>query len=194
MMFVGGSRAHHYQDLFAEIGMQTISAGYEFAHRDDYEGRKVLPSIEVDADTRNIEEIVVKPDAEAFAPRITPEKKAELTEKGGLRWNDYEGMMAQMETNSLVIDDLNHHEAEVLIQKYHPDIFCAGVKEKYVVQKYGIPMKQLHSYDYSGPYAGFKGAVNFYREIDRMINTKIWSLIPAPWDKEPQVTGTYGWD
>jgi nitrogenase molybdenum-iron protein alpha/beta subunit len=26
-------------------------------------------------------------------------------------------------------------------------------------------MKQLHSYDYSGPYAGFIGAVNFYREI-----------------------------
>ena len=40
MLFVGGSRAHHYQELFREIGMKTISAGYEFAHRDDYEGRK----------------------------------------------------------------------------------------------------------------------------------------------------------
>ena len=43
MLFVGGSRAHHYQDLFREIGMETIAAGYEFAHRDDYEGRRVLP-------------------------------------------------------------------------------------------------------------------------------------------------------
>ena len=43
MLFVGGSRAHHYQELFREIGMKTISAGYEFAHRDDYEGRNVLP-------------------------------------------------------------------------------------------------------------------------------------------------------
>ena len=40
MLFVGGSRAHHYQDLFAEIGMRTVAAGYEFAHRDDYEGRQ----------------------------------------------------------------------------------------------------------------------------------------------------------
>ncbi len=40
MLFVGGSRAHHYQELFAEIGMPTIAAGYEFAHRDDYEGRQ----------------------------------------------------------------------------------------------------------------------------------------------------------
>ncbi|HIQ36995.1 MAG TPA: nitrogenase molybdenum-iron protein alpha chain, partial [Desulfocapsa sulfexigens] len=39
MLFVGGSRAHHYQELFNEMGMKTISAGYEFGHRDDYEGR-----------------------------------------------------------------------------------------------------------------------------------------------------------
>ena len=51
MMFVGGSRAHHYQELFKELGIKTVSAGYEFAHRDDYEGRKVIPSIKIDADT-----------------------------------------------------------------------------------------------------------------------------------------------
>ena len=46
MLFVGGSRAHHYQELFSEIGMKTIAAGYEFGHRDDYEGRNVLPGPE----------------------------------------------------------------------------------------------------------------------------------------------------
>ena len=46
MLFVGGSRAHHYQELFKEMGMKTIAAGYEFGHRDDYEGRNVLPGIE----------------------------------------------------------------------------------------------------------------------------------------------------
>ena len=59
-MFVGGSRAHHYQELFKEIGMKTVAAGYEFAHRDDYEGRAVIPDIKVDADSRNIEEIKVE--------------------------------------------------------------------------------------------------------------------------------------
>src|SRR5664279_2829362 len=44
MLFVGGSRAHHYQELFDELGMVTLVAGYEFGHRDDYEGRRVLPS------------------------------------------------------------------------------------------------------------------------------------------------------
>jgi nitrogenase molybdenum-iron protein alpha chain len=193
MMFVGGSRAHHYQDLFTEIGMRTVSAGYEFAHRDDYEGRKVLPSIEVDADSRNIEELKVTADSEQYRERLTPAQRADL-EKRGMTFQDYEGMMAQMEENSLVIDDLNHHEMDVLIQRYHPDIFCAGVKEKYVVQKYGIPLKQLHSYDYSGPYAGFRGAVNFYHEIDRLVNTKVWSMLKAPWDLNPQVVAKYGWE
>ena len=70
-----------------------------------------------------------------------------------------------------MIDDISHYETETLIEIYKPDVFCAGIKEKYVVQKMGVPCKQLHSYDYGGPYAGFRGAINFYREIDRMVNT-----------------------
>jgi len=44
----------------------------------------------------------------------------------------------------------------------------------------------LHSYDYGGPYAGFRGAINFYREIDRMVNTAIWSFIVPPWEQHAQ--------
>jgi nitrogenase molybdenum-iron protein alpha chain len=102
-------------------------------------------------------------------------------------------MMPEMESNSLVIDDLNHHEAEVLLERYKPDIFCAGIKEKYVIQKAGVPLKQLHNYDYSGPYAGFRGAINFYREIDRMVNSKLFSFVKAPWQENPQLAGSYGW-
>ncbi|MBD3317934.1 MAG: nitrogenase molybdenum-iron protein alpha chain [Chitinivibrionales bacterium] len=180
MLFVGGSRAHHYQYLFAEMGIRTIAAGYEFAHRDDYEGREVLPSIKVDADSRNIEELQVEPDPERYRPRKSKEEMERL-EKEGLRFKDYDGMMPEMPSGTLVIDDISQHETEELIKRYKPDIFCAGIKEKYIIQKMGVPMKQLHSYDYGGPYAAFAGAVNFYREIDRMINTRIWKLITPPW-------------
>jgi nitrogenase molybdenum-iron protein alpha chain len=192
MMFVGGSRAHHYQELFEEIGMETVSAGYEFAHRDDYEGRKVMPSIVVDADTRNIEELTVGPDETRYRPRKDDAELDRLTREG-LRLSDYAGMMPEMKNGSLVIDDLNHHEAEVLIEKYKPAVFCAGIKEKYVIQKSGIPLKQLHSYDYSGPYAGFRGAINFYKEIDRLVNTKVFGFAQAPWQKNPELVGSYGW-
>ncbi|MBI5605389.1 MAG: nitrogenase molybdenum-iron protein alpha chain [Deltaproteobacteria bacterium] len=193
MLFVGGSRAHHYQELFEEIGMKTISAGYEFAHRDDYEGRKVIPTITVDADTRNIEELTVGPDGTRFRPRKGAAEIERLRQEG-FRFNDYEGLMPQMADNSLVIDDLNHYETEVLIEKYKPDIFCAGIKEKYVIQKGGIPLKQLHSYDYSGPYAGFRGAINFYREIDRLVNSKVFRFVKAPWQENPELAGSYGWN
>lgn len=181
MLFVGGSRAHHYQELFAEIGMQTVAAGYEFAHRDDYEGRRVLPTIKVDADSRNIEELHVDADPEKYRPRAGDEDLRRLAGEG-VRFKDYEGMMAEMDDRALVVDDISHYETERLIEIYRPDVFCAGIKEKYVVQKMGVPCKQLHNYDYGGPYAGFRGAINFYREIDRMVNTRIWSLIQAPWE------------
>ncbi len=183
MLFVGGSRAHHYQDLFSELGMTTVAAGYEFAHRDDYEGRNVLSSIKVDADSKNIEELKVTADPVLYNPRKSEAELEALREKG-LEINGYEGMMKQMTKKSLVVDDLSHYESEKLIEIYKPDIFCAGIKEKYVVQKMGVPLKQLHSYDYGGPYTGFEGAVNFYRDIDRMVGNPVWKLIKAPWEKQ----------
>ncbi len=191
MLFVGGSRAHHYQELFREIGMEVVSAGYEFAHRDDYEGRKVIPDISIDADTRNIEELTVTADEKLYRPRKSEEEMKRL-ESQGFTFNDYDGMMPEMKEGTLIIDDLNHYEAEVLIEKYKPALFCAGIKEKYVIQKLGVPLKQLHSYDYSGPYAGFRGAINFYKEIDRLVNSKVFSLIKTPWHESPELSGSYG--
>jgi nitrogenase molybdenum-iron protein alpha chain len=186
-LFVGGSRAHHYQDLFRDIGMRTVSAGYEFAHRDDYEGRQVLPSVKVDADSRNIEEITVTADPARHHARRTPEQ-VEALRAGGFNFSDYEGMMRQMDKEALVIDDISHHELDKLIELYKPDVVCCGIKEKFVVEKMGLPCKQLHSYDYGGPYAAFAGAVNFYREIDRMVNSRVWKHVMPPWEKNPQVS------
>jgi nitrogenase molybdenum-iron protein alpha chain len=183
MLFVGGSRAHHYQVLFSEMGMVTVAAGYEFGHRDDYEGRKVLPTVKVDADSRNIEELEVHRDETRYRARKSDEEKAKLAAINDLEFMDYKGMMPEMEDDRLIIDDISHHETERLLELYKPAIFCAGIKEKYAVQKMGIPCKQLHSYDSGGPYAGFKGAINFYREIDRMVNMKVWSFIKAPWQQ-----------
>ncbi len=188
MMFVGGSRAHHYQDLFNELGIRTVSAGYEFAHRDDYEGRKVMPTIKIDADSRNIEELTITKDENLFRDDLV-EKKAALESKG-FEFKDYNGMMPDMAKNSLVIDDVNHWETEKLIEFYKPDVFCAGIKEKYVVQKAGVPLKQLHSYDYGGPYAAFGGAINFYVEMERMLATNIWKMIDAPWKNESELVGS----
>jgi nitrogenase molybdenum-iron protein alpha chain len=192
MLFVGGSRAHHYQELFRELDMKTLAAGYEFAHRDDYEGRKVIPDIKIDADSRNIEELHVESDPEKYRPRKTEEAMRSLEEKGFFK--EYEGMMPEMERGTLTIDDLNQFEAEKLVELYKPDVFCAGIKEKFGIQKMGVPLKQLHSYDSGGPYAAFTGAINFYREIDRLVNSRVWGYLKAPWQKNPELSATYVWE
>ena len=190
-LFVGGSRAHHYQDLFSDIGMETISAGYEFAHRDDYEGRDVLPSIKVDADSRNIEEIHVDPDPERFRPRLSPKAKEKLI-ASGFTFSDCSGMMSEMKKRALAIDDISHYELEKLIEHWKPDIIGSGIKDKYIVEKMGVPCKQLHSYDYGGPYAAFAGAINFYKEVDRMLFSKVWSYVVPPWVKDRKPVETPG--
>jgi nitrogenase molybdenum-iron protein alpha chain len=186
MLFVGGSRAHHYQQLFTEIGMKTVVAGYEFGHRDDYEGRKVLPGLKVDADSKNIEELDVVPDPERYRARRTPEQIAKLEAMSEMEFRDYVGMMPEMDNDAMVIDDISHYETERILEAYRPDVFCAGIKEKFGVQKMGIPCKQLHSYDYGGPYAGFSGAINFFNDIDRLVNMKIWRYATPPWQPPSQ--------
>ncbi|MCK4948397.1 MAG: nitrogenase molybdenum-iron protein alpha chain, partial [Candidatus Aureabacteria bacterium] len=140
--------------------------------------------------SRNIEELEVEKDPKRYRLRKSPQELEKL-KKMGVQMGRYEGMMPEMKPNSVVIDDISQYETEKLIEKYKPAVFCAGIKEKYTVQKRGVPMKQLHSYDYGGPFAAFKGAINFYRDMERTVNTKIWKLIKAPWKNEPEITATF---
>ncbi|HEY3420196.1 MAG TPA: nitrogenase molybdenum-iron protein alpha chain [Methanomassiliicoccales archaeon] len=187
---VGGSRSHHYQYLLRDLGMEVVVAGYEFAHRDDYEGREVIPSIQPDADQKNIPELHIEPDQELFREghvhlSMSKEKFEELKKKVSL--NYYEGMYSCMKDGQIMIDDFNHHEIEDLIKILKPDLFFSGVRDKYVIHKMGVPAKQLHSYDYSGPYAGFTGAIVFAREVVNAMTTPAWKLVEAPWEEaEPK--------
>lgn len=178
-LFVGGSRAHHYQELFADLGMKTIVAGYEFAHRDDYEGRQALPRIRVDADSRNIEEITVERDPDRYNPPRSEDALTQLREEGVI--GEYKGMMPDMGEGTLLVDNISHHELDVLIERFKPDLIGSGIKDKYIIEKFGIPSKQLHNYDYGGPFAGFRGAVNFAKDVDMRVNAPAWRYIKAPW-------------
>ncbi|ADO83187.1 nitrogenase molybdenum-iron protein alpha chain [Ilyobacter polytropus] len=189
-LFVGGSRAHHYQNLLAEIGIETVAAGYEFGHRDDYEGRKVIPTIKTNADNKNIESITVEKDEKNYKVYLSPEKYEEL--KKEIPLGEYKGMISDMKDGSIVIDDLNHYETEAIVEMLKPDLFCSGIKDKYIAHKMGIFAKQLHSYDYSGPYAGFKGAVIFAKDVSAGLNTPTWGYITPPWKISPVLEGELG--
>ena len=188
MLFVGGSRAHHYQTVFRDLGIEPVVAGYEFAHRDDYEGRRVIPTIKIDADSKNIEELKVEADPERYMARLDEEYRKRLEDEGVLY--NYEGMWEDMGGGTLIIDDISHVELERLILDLKPDLVCSGIKDKYVIEKFGVPSKQLHNYDYSGPYAGFRGAVNFARDLNMLINNPAWRLAKNPWKNSSCLTAT----
>jgi nitrogenase molybdenum-iron protein alpha chain len=178
-LYVGGSRAHHYQNLLADFGVKTVLAGYEFAHRDDYEGREVIPTIKEDADSKNIEHLEVSKDEQKYHAYLTDEQAEKLKSKIPL--DDYKGMIKEMDTGSYVVDDLNHFETEEFLKLLKPDMFFSGIKDKYVIQKAGTYSKQLHSYDYCGPYAGFNGAINFARDLVMGLYTPAWGKVTPPW-------------
>ncbi len=190
-LFVGGSRAHHYQLLLKDFGVKTILAGYEFAHRDDYEGREVIPNIIEDADLKNIDTISVDKIEDKFKVYRTDEEIEELKNEI-LNLENYEGMEADMDKGTVVADDINHFETELFIKELKPDIFFSGIKDKFVIQKGGTLSRQLHSYDYSGPYAGFKGALNFGRDVAMGISTPVWKYTTPPWKTESILEGTLG--
>ena len=184
--FVGGSRSHHYQYLLRDLGMEIVVAGYEFAHRDDYEGRQVIPTIKPDADSKNIPELHLTPDATHYREAheylsITKEKYEAL--KKEIPLNYYEGMYPNMKGGEVLIDDCNHHEVEELVARFKPDLIFSGVRDKYIAHKLGVASKQLHSYDYSGPYAGYSGALNFARDVSNALMTPAWNLIIPPWER-----------
>jgi nitrogenase molybdenum-iron protein alpha chain len=188
-VFVGGSRSHHYQYLLRDLGMEVVVAGYEFAHRDDYEGRQVIPTIKSDADSKNIPELHLVHDEKLYREshdylHISKERFEELKKEVPI--NYYEGMYPNMKSGEIMVDDANHHEVEELVARIKPDLIFSGVRDKYISEKMGVPAKQMHSYDYAGPYAGYNGAINFAQDVAHALTTPAWKLIVPPWEKKEE--------
>jgi len=95
--------------------------------------------------------------------------------------DDYQRTTEYIKDGTLVYDDVSEFELEKFIEKLRPDLVGSGIKEKYGTQKMGVPFRQLHSWDYSGPYHGYDGFAIFARDMDLAVNNPVWSLTKAPW-------------
>ncbi|MBK8909666.1 MAG: nitrogenase molybdenum-iron protein alpha chain [Rhodospirillales bacterium] len=128
MLYVGGLRPRHMVGAYEDLGMEVVGAGYEFAHKDDYQRT-----------------------------------------------------MSHVKDGTLIFDDVTAYEMEKLIERIRPDLVGSGIKEKYPIQKMGVPFRQVHSWDYSGPYHAYDGFAVFARDMDMAINNPVWSKFKAPW-------------
>jgi nitrogenase molybdenum-iron protein alpha chain len=94
--------------------------------------------------------------------------------------DDYERTAPEMPAATVIYDDVSEYELEQFVHTLKPDLVGSGIKEKYLLQKMGIPFRQMHSWDYSGPYHGYLGFPTFARDIDMAVNSPTWKLVKAP--------------
>jgi nitrogenase molybdenum-iron protein alpha chain len=95
--------------------------------------------------------------------------------------DDYKRTTHYIEDSTLIYDDVTGYEFEKFVETLKPDLVASGIKEKYVFQKMALPFRQMHSWDYSGPYHGYDGFAIFARDMDLALNSPTWDLIKAPW-------------
>jgi nitrogenase molybdenum-iron protein alpha chain len=98
--------------------------------------------------------------------------------------DDYQRTYPEFRDGTLIYDDPSEYELEEFARRLRPDLMGAGVKEKYAFHKMGLPFRQMHSWDYSGPYHGVEGFGVFARDMDIAINNPTWDLFQAPWTRK----------
>ncbi len=91
--------------------------------------------------------------------------------------DDYQRTYPELEEGTLIYDDATPYELEEFTKRLKPDLVGSGIKEKYAYHKMGVPFRQMHSWDYSGPYHGFDGFPVFARDMDMTVNNPTWRLI-----------------
>ena len=97
--------------------------------------------------------------------------------------DDYDRTVPEMGNATLLYDDVTGFEFEEFVKRVKPDMIGSGVKEKYIFQKMGVPFRQMHSWDYSGPYHGYDGFAIFARDMDMTLNNPCWKNLTPPWLK-----------
>ena len=95
--------------------------------------------------------------------------------------DDYDRTIKEVGDATLIYDDVTSYEFEEFAKRVKPDLIGSGIKEKYIFQKMGIPFRQMHSWDYSGPYHGYDGFAIFARDMDMTLNNPCWKKLEAPW-------------
>jgi nitrogenase molybdenum-iron protein alpha chain len=94
--------------------------------------------------------------------------------------DEYKRTYPLLAEGAVIMDDATPHELDAFTKALKPDLVGSGVKEKYAYHKMGVPFRQMHSWDYSGPYHGFDGFSVFARDMDMTVNSPVWGLVRKP--------------
>ncbi|MEQ8155857.1 MAG: nitrogenase iron-molybdenum cofactor biosynthesis protein NifE [Clostridiaceae bacterium] len=86
---------------------------------------------------------------------------------------DYEVISSLVKPGTVILDDANPYELEKFMKEKGADVLVGGVKERPLAYKLGVAFCD-HNHERKHPLAGFKGAINFAKEINLTINNPVW--------------------
>ncbi|MCK4948399.1 MAG: nitrogenase iron-molybdenum cofactor biosynthesis protein NifE [Candidatus Aureabacteria bacterium] len=91
--------------------------------------------------------------------------------------DDYRRLKEMCGEGTIIVDDANPLELSRFILEKDVDIFIGGVKERYLAYKLGIGFCD-HNHQRKIELAGFKGMLNFAREVYSSVTTPVWQFTP----------------
>jgi nitrogenase molybdenum-cofactor synthesis protein NifE len=90
---------------------------------------------------------------------------------------DYQALQEMCGPGTIIIDDANPLELSKYVLEKDADLLIGGVKERPIAYKLGVGFCD-HNHERKIPLAGFKGMVNFAREVHATVTSPVWKLTP----------------
>ena len=91
--------------------------------------------------------------------------------------DDYRQLKEMCGEGTIIVDDANPLELSRFMLEKNADIFIGGVKERYLAYKLGIGFCD-HNHQRKMALAGFKGMLNFAREVYSSVMSPVWQFAP----------------
>jgi nitrogenase molybdenum-cofactor synthesis protein NifE len=90
--------------------------------------------------------------------------------------DEYEVIRGLADPGTVILDDANPAELEKFMRQTGADILVGGVKERPLAYKLAVAFCD-HNHERKQPLAGYDGAVNFAKEINRTVNSPVFTLL-----------------
>lgn len=90
--------------------------------------------------------------------------------------DEYAVLRRIADPGTVILDDANPAELEKFMRQTGADILVGGVKERPLAYKLAVAFCD-HNHERKQPLAGYDGAVNFAKEVNRSVNSPVWKFV-----------------
>ena len=90
---------------------------------------------------------------------------------------DYRELEEITDPGTIIVDDANPLELSSFLEEKKVDIFVGGVKERPIAYKLGVAFCD-HNHERKECLAGFRGMLNFAREVHGSVMSPVWKFVP----------------